>query len=67
VAGAGLVRLAMKRCGMVQEDFARDVLWVSPRTLTRILKGERALKPREAARVREARTLAYPRNGRPRA
>ena len=52
MAGAGLVRKAMKRYGGTQEEFARDVLYVSRRTLCRILAGNRPLKTHEARWLR---------------
>lgn len=47
-----LLKRTIKRSGMSQADFAREVLGVSRRTLTRMLAGTRTLRHIERAAVR---------------
>jgi hypothetical protein len=42
-----LLKRTIKRSGMSHADFAREVFGVSRRTLTRMLAGERTLRPME--------------------
>lgn len=50
--GTGLLWRALQRSKRVQADFARLDMQVSPRTLTRMLKGERTLTADELTKVR---------------
>lgn len=45
-------RAKARREGLVDEDFAATILYVSRTTLWRIVKGTRALKHHELARIR---------------
>ena len=53
-----IVRRAWQRTRLAQEDFARDILECSPRTMRRILAGERAATIHEVRRARQARSAA---------
>jgi len=41
------LKRTIKRSGMSQADFAREVFGVSRRTISRMLTGERTLRPHE--------------------
>lgn len=48
-----LLKRTIRRSGMSQADFAREVFGVSRRTLTRMLAGTRLLRPHERKFLRD--------------